>query len=549
MTRISRPSRLALCAAAAPAAAQSLTYTVSPAYVEGVTGNNGWFNSGIPGGQNGAVTVTYTCLPGTLLIQSCPASPERFTHYAGTLPNSGPRPPARVLAPIVRSAVFVSPPVIPITPPPVTVNVTLRVNPLDPASAPLKVDTWGPGAPTVTRPAAGAIYDAGSLVTAAYSCFFDDETSGRWPVNPCAGPVANSANIDTGAADTPATYGARAFVVTAKDLAGNVSTRTVNYTVDELPGKPALTAPAAGATVDARPTFTWTPPADDGSGLKRYRLTVTPASGSARTFDVTSTTNPVVFQPIDDLPAGAARWSVTFVDQRDRTSVTENRTVTFKVNVPEAPKLVNPVARTANPQPSFSWTPAEPGGTFTWEIAAAGSGAVLQGPTTTPGTTMTAAALSPGSYTFRVRQVSAIGRLGAWSAVASFVIDQVPVSTVPQPPVAPPPPSPTPARPKAPPVQNPGRLKPRAGAGVKGVPTLRWIRSPRATLYNVQLFRVSGTKYVKVLTAFPRGTSLKLPAKKLVKGRRYVWRVWPYRGSVRKYTPKPLGVSWFAVKK
>lgn len=546
MTRISRPSRLAalsaltLCAAAAPAAAQSLTYTVTPAYVEGVTGNNGWFK------QN--VTVAYTCLPGTLLVQSCPASPETFTHYAGTVPNGGVRPPARLPAPIVRSAVFTSPPTIPPPPipvPPVTVNVTLMATP----SAGLKVDTFGPGAPTVTAPAAGAIYDAGSVVKAAYSCYWLDETSGLWPVNPCAGPVANGANIDTGAADTPATYGARAFVATAKDLAGNVSTRTVNYTVDELPGKPALTAPAAGATVDARPTFTWTPPADDGSGLKRYRLTVTPASGTAKTFDVTSPANPVVFQPIDDLAAGSARWSVTFVDQRDRTAVSENRAVTFKVNVPEAPKLVNPVARTANPQPAFSWTPAEPGGTFTWEIASAGSGTVLQGPTSTPGTTMTAASLSPGSYTFRVRQVSAIGRLGAWSAVASFIIDEVPVSTVPQPPVAPAPVVPTPTRPKTPPVQNPGRLKPRAGAGVKGVPTLRWIRSPKATLYNVQLFRVNGTKYVKVLTAFPRGTSLKLPAKKLVKGRRYVWRVWPYRGGVRKYTPKPLGVSWFAVRK
>jgi len=528
---------LALAAAAVPASAD-LTYALNPVYQEGVNGNNGWYKVD--------VTATYTCTPPLgYVATACPApNPEKFTHQAGTAPNPAP-PPARIPAPIVRSATFAWDPlvVLPIVPPPITQNITL----VSATGAGLKVDT-SISQPTLTAPTA-TTYDAGSIVPAKFTCNWSVETSGQWPLNPCAGTVPAGANIDTGAADTPATYGPRTFTVTQKDLAGNTSVATVRYTVDELPGPPALSTPAPGATVDARPTFTWTPPPpkDDGSGLKAYRLTVTPSSGSPVTFEVTSPANPVVFTPLDDLPAGAAKWSVTFIDKRDRTAATGQRNITLVLNAPGAPKLVNPVARTSDPRPAFSWTPAEPGGTFQWEIASAGT--PVQGPTSTPATTMTAAALSPGSYTFRVRQISGLGRNGAWSAVASFVVDAIPVTTTPTTPTpTPTPPTPTPTR-RTPPVQNPRRMKPRAGAGLKAAPVLHWVRQPKATLYNVQVFRVYGTKYIKVLTAFPRGNALKLSRKKILKGRRYVWRVWPYIGGTRRYTAKPLGVSWFAVKK
>ncbi|MCC6831245.1 MAG: hypothetical protein IT200_07855 [Thermoleophilia bacterium] len=535
--RLLAASALALAAASAPAAAQTVGYTLTPPYAEGANGNNGWYR--VP------VTATYTCAPPPGYTVVCPG-PDTFSHQAGTSANPAP-PPARIPTPggIVRPVTFTWAPILPlpdILPPPIVVNTTLQSTP----GVNLKVDTLGPGTPTVTAPTART-YDAGSVVKAAYSCYWGAETSGQWPGTPCVGTVAVGANINTGTADTPATYGAKSFTVTAKDLAGNTSLATVNYTVDELPGPPALSTPAAGATVDARPTFTWTPPTDDGSGLKAYRLTVTPSSGAPVTFEVTSPSNPVVFTPLDDLPAGAAKWAVTFVDKRDRTAATGQRNITLVLNTPGAPKLVNSVARTSDPRPAFSWTPAEPGGTFQWEIASAG--AAVQGPTITPATTMTAATLSPGSYTFRVRQISGLGRNGAWSAVAPFVVDAIPVTTTPTTPTpTPTPPAPTTTR-RTPPVQNPRRMKPRAGAGLKAAPTLRWVRQPKATLYNVQVFRVYGTKYIKVLTAFPRGNTLKLSRKKILKGRRYVWRVWPYIGGTRRYTPKPLGVSWFAVRK
>jgi hypothetical protein len=103
-------------------------------------------------------------------------------------------------------------------------------------------------------------------------------------------------------------------------------------------------------------------------------------------------------------------------------------------------------------------------------------------------------------------------------------------------------------KPAAPPTENPKRLTPRVGAGLKGAPVLRWQRSPRATLYNVQVFRVSGRRYIKVFTGFPRGTTLRIPKAKLAPGNRFVWRVWPYNGTAKRYTPRPLGVSWFALK-
>lgn len=532
----------ALLAAALPAAAQTLTYALSPSYQEGVNGANGWYR--VP------VSVAYTCLPGTLLVVSCPAN-ETLQHYAGTVPGPTTR---RIPAPIVRSAVFQAPPVavepgLPEPPPapPITVNVTLTL----PTGSGVKVDAFPPGAPTVRVPAAGATYDAGSVHAADFDCPAD-VTSGPPPGSPCVGTVPDGANLPTGTADRASTYGTKAFTVRAIDAAGNVSTRTVNYTVDELPGTPTLNLPAASATVDARSTFTWSPPADDGSGVREYRFTVTPSRGTARTYTIRpSGSGPVSFQPPADLPAGSAGWAVTFVDVRDRTAVSASRAVTLRVNIPAAPKLLSPPAMTTVTEPTFSWAPAEPGGTFTWEIATA-TGAVIQGPLETAATTARAAPLRPGGYSFRVRQVNVFGRPGAWSDRAPFTVEAVQVSAAPPAtlPVATPATivPPKPATPAGPPTQNPKRLTPRAGAGLRSAPVLRWQRARKATLYNVQVFRVAGRRYVKVFSGFPRGTSLRIPKARLAPGNRFVWRVWPYDGTTKRYATRPVGVSWFALK-
>lgn len=86
-------------------------------------------------------------------------------------------------------------------------------------------------------------------------------------------------------------------------------------------------------------------------------------------------------------------------------------------------------------------------------------------------------------------------------------------------------------------------LTPTAGRVVGGLrPLLRWRGGPtRVRLYNVQVFLGSR----KVMSVFPRGRSVRIPAKRLAPGRRYVWRVWPYMAS-GDYTARPLGLSWFA---
>ena len=125
-------------------------------------------------------------------------------------------------------------------------------------------------------------------------------------------------------------------------------------------------------------------------------------------------------------------------------------------------------------------------------------------------------------------------------------------------PAAPPPPAPVPAaRPapepgaetrRGPPIAarhlvRPHLLRPVRGRVVGSLrPTLRWRHDARGVrLYNVQVF-LGGRK---VLSAFPASRYYRMPARRLGRGRQYVWRVWPYMAG-RGYTARPLGVSWFA---
>lgn len=119
-------------------------------------------------------------------------------------------------------------------------------------------------------------------------------------------------------------------------------------------------------------------------------------------------------------------------------------------------------------------------------------------------------------------------------------------------PAAPAPAPPTPPAPippaRTPPVAavdlvRPGLLTPAAGRVLGGLrPTLRWRHARDGVrLYNVQVFN----RRRKVLSAFPTELAYRIPPGRLAPGRRYVWRVWPYRARGG-YTPGPLALSWFA---
>jgi hypothetical protein len=93
-------------------------------------------------------------------------------------------------------------------------------------------------------------------------------------------------------------------------------------------------------------------------------------------------------------------------------------------------------------------------------------------------------------------------------------------------------------------------LSPRPNARLGGPPTLRWTEIPKASYYNVQLFRGS-----KILSAWPTRASLKLPRTWRFAGKRhrlapgrYRWYVWPGYGPQRaaRYG-KALGHATFII--
>jgi hypothetical protein len=98
-----------------------------------------------------------------------------------------------------------------------------------------------------------------------------------------------------------------------------------------------------------------------------------------------------------------------------------------------------------------------------------------------------------------------------------------------------------------PPPENARRLRPRLGAKLLSTrPVLRWKALRDARFYNVQVFRLSGKRLIKVLSVFPRTNHVRVPRGRLIPGATHVWRVWPMVDG--HYTPKPLGISNFEVR-
>ena len=97
--------------------------------------------------------------------------------------------------------------------------------------------------------------------------------------------------------------------------------------------------------------------------------------------------------------------------------------------------------------------------------------------------------------------------------------------------------------------QNVKALSPKKGTKIKTLrPRVTWKKVVGATVYNVQFFRVKGTKLIKVHSAFPTRTTYRVPPKRLKAGWRVVWRVWPYMAARKDYSKQPLGVSFFDIR-
>lgn len=330
------------------------------------------------------------------------------------------------------------------------------------------------------------------------------------------------------------------WTVQAVDNAGNFNADGAAFTVDiNAPDDPTFSAgPVNGAaTNDNTPSFTFAgvPGATFTWETRNGLGDLVAGAGFAGTGAQTTVTLPT-------LPDGSYSFKVKQTAPNLKESGFASALFTVDTTAPAAPTINSSPGTTTNAQPSFGWSAAEQDGTFLWEVTGVG-GIRVQG----PGEAAAAAVSLPsplgaGNYAFRVRQRDRAGNLSDWSAPEPFTI------------VNPSDPGPGPGpgggtsgfRPST---RNAKALLPKVGVKVKpAATTLRWKKTRGATLYNLQVFRIDGTTYRKVHSAFPRGLRYKVPKKVLKSGRRYVWRVWPYLGAKKKYTPAPFGISWFDAK-
>jgi len=353
-------------------------------------------------------------------------------------------------------------------------------------------------------------------------------------VAPGAGAQASYASVPNLTNGT--TYNWR---IEAVDNAGNgrLSDAGVFQVDITAPDEPLFSAgPTNGqATNDNTPTFSFTgvPGATFTWETRNGLDALVPGVGFAGTGAQSTVTLPT-------LPDGTYTFKVKQTAPNNKESGFGSALFTVDTTAPAAPSITSSPGTTGNAQPSFGWSASEQDGTFVWEVTGVG-GVRVQGPgDASSAAVQLASPLSPGNYAFRVRQRDRAGNLSDWSAPEPFTI-------VTQPGAGSGSPNPgTGVSRFRPTTRNAKALLPRVGSKVRPARAiLRWKKTRGATLYNVQVFRIDGSTYRKVHSAFPRGIRYTIPKRVLKADKRYVWRVWPYLGAKKRYTPAPLGISWF----
>jgi len=201
---------------------------------------------------------------------------------------------------------------------------------------------------------------------------------------------------------------------------------------------------------------------------------------------------------------------------------------------PGAPVLPSgPVGTSRGLTPSFSWEATELGGTFEWDVTnAAGSSILPPGVVrVTPAMAVTTPALTLAANVvhrliFHVRQVDPYGNRGPELTIP-FTITTVPTTRLPT-------------------TRFAKFMTPAAGRVVRNLrPVLRWRRmNPGTSVFNVQVW-LGGRK---ILSRFPKGTSLRIPPKLLKPGRQYVWHVWSWIGTKRQYSSRRM-TSYFLTRR
>jgi large repetitive protein len=448
-------------------------------------------------------------------------------------------------------------------PGPHTLTVTATDNVGNAGSASLPYTIF---ASPITLSAPPAVVDQGSIPPlAAFGC--DATAPGAPPILSCTAtqtvagvttPLVAGAPLDT------LTAGAHTITVSAASAAGPLPPVVASYLVQDAsaPSAPTDLSPASGSSVgQAAPLLAWSPATDGtGTGIGAYQVTI---DGAAYLVPGGQTQ----FQVPAPLPDGAHHWSVVALDLAPvpNASAPAEADLTIDTVAPDAPAVAPPAPSAGLATGAFSWA-GESGGDYLWQVIGPAGAVVLSGTSTDPAVDVRGL-LDAGTYAFRVRQRDAAGNLSPWSAPAPFGVsasaDGGPSDTgggggtpsaTPDPPksgpvtVVPPASSGTRkpgtkvAKLPKPTVRNARLLRPAAGTRLHGSVVLHWKRGAAGVkLYNLQVF-VGRTK---VLSRFPKGTSLQLPRTILRAGTRYQWRIWPYYGPKRGYARQPLGMSYF----
>jgi hypothetical protein len=343
-----------------------------------------------------------------------------------------------------------------------------------------------------------------------------NSTSARFTFVPSKPSTTLECKLDAGAyvgCSSPKIYtglgqGPHTFAVRARDAAQNVGPESVDsWSVDSL-GPAAEIAERPGSPTNsqsARFAFSASEPSSfvcqlDGSGFG-------PCA------------SPLSYHGLGD---GAHTFTVRPTDALGNVGATASYTWQVDATAPETTLAARPASRTTATAATFTFSANEPSG-FECKLDTAAF-APCSSPKTHTG-------LTQAAHSFEVRAVDATGNVDPTPAIHRWTVI-TPVVTRTRKAVS-------------------ALLAPRAGARVTSPPLLRWRRAPRASYYNVQLFRGS----VKVLSSWPTATRLQLRARWTYLGRKrrltagtYRWYVWPGYGkaSLRRYG-RLLGGSTFKV--
>jgi hypothetical protein len=288
---------------------------------------------------------------------------------------------------------------------------------------------------------------------------------------------------------------------------------------------PSILAGPAGPTNQTGPVFNW------GGTRANSVWTLLGGDGAAvRTGEVGSGSGSAQLTALGD---GSYTFRVLQRSSQGAESPAATRGFTVDSQSP-AILLITAVPKfpTLNASPTFAWAGVEPGAKVAWQVIGVG-GNTVRGPVVTTTGSARVGPLPKGSFLFQIRQTDVAGNPSEWRSEPFAVAPGATVTGGPRLPS-----------------HNARALTPPLGARIStGRPLLRWKASPKARLYNLQIFRiVARGRLAKVRSVFPRGNRFRLSERrKLPRGSCYVWRIWPYLG--RSFTKNPLGVSNFCVTK